>query len=82
MTIELLHRGRFDVVATATAKQVSSNAWSVRLPFADRAVQRSRRPATDKGWDGAVLAIDGQESEPGVVSAIDARAVTLSVWVI
>jgi len=82
MTIELLHRGRFDAVDGATAERVSSNAYTVRLPLTARAVQRSRRPATEDGWDGAVVAIDGAESEPGVVSAVDDHAVTLTVWIL
>jgi len=82
VTIELLHRGRFDVVDGASAKKAGPNAWTVRLPLAARAVQRSRRKPTVEGWDGVVLAIDGAESEPGVVSRVGKDAVTIEVWVL
>lgn len=82
MVIELLHRGRFDEVRGASARSAGANAWLVTLPLDDRAVQRSRRGTRVEGWDGAVLALDGQETEPALVSDLRDGQVTLTVWVI
>lgn len=82
MTVEILHRGRFDAVEGATVRSVGPNAYEVRLPLDDRAVQRTRRPATHEGFDEVVLTIDGAESEPGVVAAIGRDSVTITVWIL
>jgi hypothetical protein len=81
MRIELEHRRRLHEVKGATVKPLAANAYEVCLPRDDEAVQRSRRPWTVEGWDGAVLVLDGKDAEPAVASGIDPRKVRLTVFV-
>ena len=78
--VELLHRGRFYPVPEASAVPLAANAWDVTIPRDAPALLRARREWTEAGWDGAVLSIDGRETEPALTSRIDARSVTLSVY--
>jgi len=82
MRIELEHRGRLYDVAGATVKPISPNTFEVTLPRDDQAVQRSRRPWTLEGWDGASLVLDERDAEPAIASGIDDKAVRLTVFIV
>ncbi len=79
VNIEVLHRGRFIRCPDASARQVSTNAWEVRIPRASDVHQRTRREPELEAWDGAVFSIDGVEMQPGTGSGSDAGAVLVTV---
>jgi hypothetical protein len=66
--IEVVHRGRFVALPTATARLVGPNAWEIRIPTSDPAFGSLRRTPTAEAWDGVVFSIDGIESEPATGS--------------
>lgn len=82
MTIELLVRGRFVTLPTATATALSSNSWTVRVPDPLSLRKRTRRGEATEDWDGAVFCIDGVETEPGLGSGGGRDHVLVSVWAV
>lgn len=81
MTIELLVRGRFVDLPGATATPVAGNGWSIRIPDPGSSSRRTRRGPALEDWDGAVFALDGEETQPGVGTGGGADHVLVTVWV-
>lgn len=80
--VHVLHRGRFYEIPSATAARVGANAWSIAIPLTDPIHQRTKRAPTAEGWDEAVFLVDGIETQPGVGSGEDGRAVTVSAVIL
>lgn len=78
--VEVLHKGRFHAIPEASVTRIAANAWEIRIPRDAPTLGRLRRPWTEEGWDGAVLSVEGRETEPCLTSRIDAQAVTLSAF--
>jgi hypothetical protein len=81
-TVEVLSRSHFRELPEATARPIADNAWEIRIPRTTAVQKRCRVPDSLEGWDGVVFAIDGEQTAPAVASAIDAHAVTVTVWVL
>ena len=64
MNIALLCRSHFVDLPNATAENIASNAWRVRIALSDPGVRKARRGAQAEHWDGAILSLDGKETEP------------------
>jgi hypothetical protein len=81
-TVELLHRNRFVPLEGATATPIAANAWTVRIPLTEAIRRLVRRADDPEAWDGAVFALDGQETAPAVGSGGGPAGITVTVLVL
>lgn len=80
MLIEVRQRGKVLPIPGASARALASNAWEITIP---RTPDTQRLFGPDlRRLDGAVLVLDGQESEPALISAEGADMVRVSAWVL
>lgn len=81
-TVELLVRTRFLPLPGATARRVGANAWEVHIPRTEAVARLARRGLDPEDWDGAVFAIDGEQTEPAVASGADEAALKVAALVL
>lgn len=78
MDVGLLVRGRFVALPGAAARAIAGNAWEIRVPRSPEAERLLGRGLAK--LDGAVLLIDGQQTEPALISGEGPEHVTASAW--
>lgn len=79
--ISVLVRGRFVDLPGAVATPIAGNGWQVRIPDPASLSRRTRRGGAVEDWDGAVLLIDEQETQPAVGSGGGKDHVVVTVWI-
>jgi hypothetical protein len=80
MLIEVRVRGRFWPIPGATARQIAGNAWEISVP---RTSECQRLLGNDLGrLDGAVLGLDGKETEAAVINAEGPEGVRATAWIL
>ncbi len=80
MQVELRVRNRVFPLPGATARALASNAFEVTVP---RSPEARRLLGDDLGkLDGAILVLDGEESEPALICAEGPDAVRVSAWIL
>ena len=79
MIISLYHRGRFNKIEDASAKQINNNTWSLRLPLtALRAILRTDIEMDT--LDGCVITVDEMETENTLGHKVDDEALYITAW--
>lgn len=80
--LHLLVRSHFVDLPEASAERIADNAWTIAIPLTDAVTRRARRRPEPEAWEGAIFLIDDAETQPAVVTAIDAVEVCLTAWIL
>ena len=81
MDLQILVKSSFRPISGVDVRALTTNSWTLRF---DRNAQYPKffRGDLERLLDGAIFLIDDVESEPAVMSAVDGRSVTVTVWVL
>lgn len=81
MTIELFHRGRFQVLKTAKIQSKTKNAYSISIGI-EELKDMLRQPIEIDVLDGHLFIVEEQETEHVVGHRMTKHALHVTVWVL
>ena len=79
--LEVVHRNRFVPVTDATVVEIAGGAWEIRIPVGSAIHNTTRRKPTPEGWDEAIFAIDGEETQPAMGSGANKSHVVVTALI-
>lgn len=79
--LEVVHRNRFVPMTEATVAEIAGGAWEIRIPVASPIHAKTKRAATPEGWDEAIFAIDGVETQPAMGSGSNKTHVVVTALI-